>query len=154
MREKWRKNFPRGSSNWYLLWEPFSFSSHPQGCKPMPKAFLGRQPWDLGVGGQRLHCSSVAKKATDEVHRADCPAKLAPESCSQKLLLKRLISRSQCVLRPEQTQICTQILLFQSSATLLIYLTELSLRSKFSLLQHLTRPDSRKHGFYSMVTEV
>ena len=50
MGEKLLKSFWE-SGNWYLLWEPFSFSPPSQGCNTMAWGFPQRATWGLGGEG-------------------------------------------------------------------------------------------------------
>lgn len=54
------KNFLRESGNWYMLWEPFFFSSPSPGCKTMAWGFPLRANWDLGRGGEGGTAVSLA----------------------------------------------------------------------------------------------
>ena len=84
------KIFLRGSGNWYLLWEPFSFSPPSQGCNAIAWGFP--QKATLGPGRRRYsgpYCSFLAKKVPDEVYEVrDAEARHLQEGfCSSWILL-------------------------------------------------------------------
>lgn len=104
-------------TNWYLLWEPFSFSSPSPGCKTMAWGFPLRADVGLAGGGtvvsialpwQRRFLMKWLRSIRAAVEKQLLRGFALFQFCFQKRLLLLLrFTRDQAVLRPGQTETCT-----------------------------------------------